>query len=129
LDKKHQPVVISSIDPEAQISTTMTEEEWEKLNTTEEELPYAILRKTTMASELAQKAMDKMKKTFEQMVPEEYQRHAHTFNEKELHRFPPERPWDHAIELLPDTPKHSIARYIPWQEEKKTHYGNLSRNN
>ncbi len=49
----------------------MMEEEWEKLNRTEEE-PYAMLCKTTMASELAQKAMDKTKKTFEQMVPKEY---------------------------------------------------------
>ncbi len=52
----------------------ITEEEWEEL--VEEEEPYAILRKTTTASELAQKAMDKTKKTFEQMVTEEYRRHA-----------------------------------------------------
>jgi len=71
LDKKCQPVVISSVKPEeANIAATMTKEKWEVLN--EEEEPYAILRKTTMASELAQKAMDKTKKTFEQMVPEEY---------------------------------------------------------
>ncbi len=72
LDKKCQPVIISSVKPEEiQIAATMTEEEWEALNP--EEGPYAILRKTTTASELAQKAMDKTKKTFEQMVPEEYQ--------------------------------------------------------
>ncbi len=72
LDKRCQPVIISSIKPEeAKIRTTMTEEEWETLNA-EEEGPYAILRKTTTASELAQQAMDKTKKTFEQMVPEEY---------------------------------------------------------
>jgi len=72
LDKKCQPVVISSIKPkEMSIAATMMEEEWEKLNRTEEE-PYAMLCKTTMASELAQKAMDKTKKTFEQMVPKEY---------------------------------------------------------
>src|SRR6266702_1398507 len=104
LDKKCQPVIISSVKPEeVQIAATMTEEEWEALNPEEE--PYTVLRKTTTASELAQKAMDKTKKTFEQMVPEEYRRHARTFNEKESHRFPPERPWDHAIELLPDAPK------------------------
>ena len=71
LDKACQPVIISSIKPEeAQVASTMTEEEWETLNT--EEGPYAILQKTTTSSELAQKAMDKTKKTFEQMVPEEY---------------------------------------------------------
>jgi len=84
LDKVCQPVVISSIKPEeTQVATAITEEGWEALNT--EEGPYAILRKTTTASELAQKAMDKTKKTFEQMVPEEYRRHARTFNEQESH--------------------------------------------
>ncbi len=84
LDKECQPVVISSVKPEeAQLGATITEEEWEALNT--EEGPTAILWKTTTASELAQKAMDKTKKTFEQMIPEEYRRHARTFNEKESH--------------------------------------------
>jgi len=72
LDKKCQPVIISSIKPkETQISATMTKEEWEEMNSKGEE-PYAILRKTTTASELAQNAMDKMKRTFKQMVSEEY---------------------------------------------------------
>jgi len=53
LDKKCQPVVISSIKPgEAQVLTTMTEEEWKELNAETEE-PRAIIRKMTTASELA----------------------------------------------------------------------------
>ncbi len=77
LDKECQPVVISSVKPdEAHVATTMTEEEWEALNT--EEGPTTFLRKTTTASELAQKALDKTPKTFEQMVPEEYRHHAQT---------------------------------------------------
>ncbi len=49
LDKKCQPVVISSIRPEeTQGAAVITEEDWEKIN--EEEGPYAILRKTTTAS-------------------------------------------------------------------------------
>ncbi len=113
LDKKCQPVVISSIQPEeVQMATAITEEEWEAINQEEEE-PYATIRKTTTASELAQKAMDKTKKTFEQMVPEEYRRHARTFNEKESHRFPPARTWDHAIELLPDAPKSFDCKIYP----------------
>ncbi len=83
LDKTCQPVVVSSVKPEAQTATVTTEEEWETL--TQEEEPYATLQKTTTASELAQKAMDKTPKTFEQMVPKEYRRHARTFNKKESH--------------------------------------------
>src|SRR6266702_2438466 len=57
--------------------------------------------------------MDKTKKTFEQMVPEEYQQHARTFNEKQSHQFPPTRTWDHAIELLPDAPKAFDCKIYP----------------
>ncbi len=85
LDKKCQLVVISSIKPEeTQISATITEEEWGELNV-EMEDPYAVIRKTTTASELAQKVMDKTKKTFKQMVLEEYRRHQRTFDKKESH--------------------------------------------
>ncbi len=112
LDKACQPVIISSINPETRLSTMITEEEWEQMNE-EEEGPNTILQKTTTASELAQKAMDKTKKTFEQMVPEEYRRHARTFNKKESHWFPPARTWDHAIELLPDAPKAFNCKIYP----------------
>ncbi len=114
LDKKCQPVVILSIKPEeAQIATTiLMEEEWEEVVQKEEE-PYAMLHKTTTASKLAQKAMDKTERTFEQMVPEEYRRHARTFNEKESHRFPPAQPWDHVIELLLDAPKAFDCKIYP----------------
>ena len=113
LDKTCQPVIISSIKPEeTQIAATITKEEWEEINQMEEEL-YAILRKTTTALELAQKAMDKTPKTFEQMVPEEYRRHTKTFNKKASHRFPPERTWDHTIDLLPDAPKAIDCKIYP----------------
>ncbi len=90
----------------------MTEEEWEEQNQ-EKDGPYAILRKTTTTSELAQKAMDKMPKMFEQMVPEEYQHHARMFNEQESHRFPPERTWDHAIDLVPEAPTAMDCKIYP----------------
>jgi len=112
LDKQCQPIIVSSIQVEAQTATIYTQEEWEEINE-EKEGPYAMLRKTTTASELAQKAMDKTPKTFEQMVLEEYRRHERTFNEKESHRFPPERPWDHAIELVPDAPKAFDCKIYP----------------
>ncbi len=105
-------MVISSIPTEAYASAITTKEEWEEIHE-EKATPYAILRKTTTASELAQKAMDKTKRTFKQMVPEEYRRHARTFNEKESHRFPPARPWDHAIELLPNAPKAFDCKIYP----------------
>ena len=57
--------------------------------------------------------MDKTKKTFEQMVPEEYHWHKRTFDEKESHQFPLERTWDHAINLLPDAPNAIDCKVYP----------------
>src|SRR6266403_5476796 len=37
-------------------------------------------------------------------VPEKYREHARVFSEEAAQRFPPKRPWDHAIDLKPDTP-------------------------
>ncbi len=36
-------------------------------------------------------------------VPEEYLQHARVFSEEATQYFPPKRPWDHAIELKPET--------------------------
>src|SRR6266581_2529671 len=66
-----------------------------------------------MASELAQKAMDHTKKTFEQMVLIPYHRHRKVFNEEASHQFPPKRPWDHAIDLLPESPKTLDCKVYP----------------
>ncbi len=101
LDKRHQPVIISSINPgEIQVSSAITEDEWMMMNEDPEEVPYLAirrihsyalepeevgkevssemeskekaLRRTTVASELAQLATNKTKRTYEEMVLEEY---------------------------------------------------------
>ncbi len=82
LEEDYQPVVITTINPqeptiESAIQTLETygldEEAWEQILNEEE--PYIAIRKMTTASELAQKAMDHTKKTFEQMVPSLYHQH------------------------------------------------------
>jgi len=83
----------------------------------EEDKSHTIICKTTTASELAQKAMDKTPRTFEQMVPEDYRRHAQTFNKKESHCFPPERMWDHTINLVPEVWKAGVSR--PFFQNRK----------
>src|SRR6266702_4290039 len=79
LEEEYQPVVITTINPqeptiESAIRTLETyeldEEAWEQIMNKEE--PYIAIRKTMTASELAPKAMDHTKKTFEQMVPSPY---------------------------------------------------------
>ncbi|EKM54642.1 uncharacterized protein PHACADRAFT_197072 [Phanerochaete carnosa HHB-10118-sp] len=47
---------------------------------------------------------EKYLKTFEQLVPKEYHRHAHVFSETDSTRLPEHRAWDHAIDLKADAP-------------------------
>src|SRR6267378_6278424 len=46
-------------------------------------------------------------------VPKKYQQHARVFSEEAAQRFPPKRPWDHAIELKPGTPDVIDCKIYP----------------
>ncbi len=114
LDKAFQPIIISSLKPqEVQVSSAITEEEWEVENKDLDSVPYVAiwnvcaqtlrpwkghwdtsseleskevtLRKTTVASELAQLAADKMTRTYEEMVPKEYRKYQKVFSEEMSH--------------------------------------------
>src|SRR6266702_3035642 len=149
LDKQYQPVIISSINPgETQVLSAITEDEWVMMNEDPEEVPYlairrirscarepeevgqeassemeskkVTLRRTTVASELAQLAeQSKKKRTYEEMVPEEYRKYQKIFNEEQSHRFPPKRPWDHAIDLLPEAPNTIDCKIYPNTQSEK----------
>ncbi len=120
LEEEYQPVVITMINTHEETIESaiwvletygLDEEAWEQMM--DEEEPYIAIRKTTTASELAQKAMDHTMKTFEQMVPVQYHRHHKVFSEEASHRFPPKRSWDHTIDLLPDAPKTLDCKVYP----------------
>jgi len=115
LDKAFHPIIISSFNPkEVQVSSAITEEEWEIENEDPDLVPYVAirnihaqaldplaeggwnasselestkvtLRKTTVALELAQLAMNQTKRTYKEMVPEEYRRYQKIFNEEQSH--------------------------------------------
>jgi hypothetical protein len=63
----------------------------------------------TIASKLAEQAI-KLKS--EVILPTEYQQFAKVFSEKASERFPPSRPYDHAIDLKPDAPATLPAKAI-----------------
>ncbi len=46
-------------------------------------------------------------------VPEKYTQHAKVFSEEAAQRFPPKRPWDHAIELKLETPDVIDCKIYP----------------
>jgi predicted aspartyl protease len=75
-----------------------------------------------LSTELAMKAGEgKVKKTFEELVPKEYQCHAKVFSETESHRLPKHQPWDHTIDLKPDAPETLKTKVYPMPiNEQKT---------
>jgi hypothetical protein len=68
----------------------------------------------TYSTELAEKASkEKPKRTFEEIVPEEYRWYADVFSETESERLPAHKPYDHAIDLKPDTPETIRSKVYP----------------
>src|SRR6267378_5352029 len=51
-------------------------------------------------------------------VLEKYRRHHHVFSEEVAQCFPPKRPWDHAINLKPDTPNIIDCKVYPLTQEE-----------
>jgi hypothetical protein len=82
-----------------------------------------LLRKTTMASELAQAAQDKRTRTWQEMVPARYHHFKKVFSEEASNRFPERKRWDHAIDLKPDTPSsiNSHVYPLPPREKEEQH--------
>ncbi len=69
----------------------------------------------SIATDLAIKAKQYTKKV---KVLEKYQRHHHVFSEEAAQRFPPKRPWNHAIDLKPDTPNIIDCKVYPLTQEE-----------
>jgi hypothetical protein len=68
----------------------------------------------TYSTNLAEKAGEgKRKRTFEEIVPEEYRQYAKVFSETESERLPEHKPYDHAIDLKPETPETIRSKVYP----------------
>jgi hypothetical protein len=60
--------------------------------------------KTMVAQQLAEQAVDKTTRTWDQIVLPQYHAHAKVFSEDTAQQFPESCLWDHAIDLKPNTP-------------------------
>ena len=72
--------------------------------------------KVTTATELAIQAVDQTKCTWQEQVPEPYHQFGRVFSDEESQRFPESKPWDHAIDLLPNTPPTLDCKVYPLLE-------------
>ena len=103
------PIVLSSMyptDSQTIIARLQTQEEKETI--------IRELEETTtihgMATELAIQAGEGKKKV---EIPAVYDKFKQLFSEEVSQRFPPSRPWDHAIELKPDVPDAIPCKVYP----------------
>ena len=68
----------------------------------------------TYSQAIAEEAgKEKKKKSFEEIVPEEYRQYAKVFSEHESERLPEPQPWDHTIDLKPDAPETLRSKVYP----------------
>ena len=81
-----------------------------------EELEQETSAFANISTKLAQKAGQYTKKV---EVPQWYQKFTRIFSEEASQQFPPQWPWDHAIELKKDAPTTLNCNIYPqWQKKK-----------
>jgi len=74
---------------------------------------YMQIRKATHVQILAEQAADKTRKEWTDLVPPELHSFSRVFSEEVAHQFPEPKRWDHAIELLPETPDTMDCKVYP----------------
>ncbi len=73
-----------------------------------------IIRSVHHANDLTAAAnADKPKRTFEEMVPEDYRSFHDLFSKENFDELPERRPWDHAIELVPNVKSTLDCKVYP----------------
>ena len=116
IHEKILPIVISSINPRRipqfpVIATIHTEEEKTRI-VQELEQDCTIRGISTDLDIQANKQQEKA------VVPAEYSSFSRLFSEEASQRFPPSRPWDHAIELKPNTPDTVDCKVYPMAQHE-----------
>jgi len=100
--------------PELEEDNTEADEDYEFIPSNE--CHTISVHKTTTATELAAQATDQTKHTWQEQVPEPYHQFGKVFSDEESTRFPESRPWDHAIDLLPEAPVTLNCKVYPLAE-------------
>ena len=118
INVENLPVIIKLLNWEARLTkTTISRTTVEPVSIQErmqivEELEEECF---TISTRLAKEAHQYQQKV---EVLEKYQRHSKVFSEEESHRFPPPRPWDHAIDLKEGVPEAINCKIIPTTMEE-----------
>jgi hypothetical protein len=80
----------------------------------EEEEEEEFVRRASKSTELAEEASKtKETRTYEEIVPEQYQQFRKVFSDEESKRFPTSKPWDHHIDFKPDAVPRNTCKVYP----------------
>ena len=78
------------------------------------------IQQTTHAQKFAEAAHDKNTVLWTDRIPKELHRFEDVFSEQAAHQFPTSKPWDHAIELLPNAPPVLDCKVYPLSRDEQT---------
>src|SRR5258707_2381533 len=74
---------------------------------------YSAHQRTTHSTLIANQAPSSPPKTLDDLIPPQYHQFRSVFEEAPSRQLPPRRPWDHPINLQPDTPKEFKNKVYP----------------
>jgi hypothetical protein len=106
---------LEGVEVEELSANRMQRRRWCKANILEEpsDKPWCAAGYTYSAKLAAKAGEEKRKRTFEEIVPEEYHQYTHVFSESESVQLPEHKPYDHAIDLKPETPETLRSKVYP----------------
>jgi hypothetical protein len=78
-----------------------------------------MLKKTTVAQQLAKQASSKEEQSWEELVLKQYHKFGSIFSEVDSERFPGPRKWDHAIDLKPKALTSIDCHVYPLSSKEK----------
>ncbi len=111
------PFILPNADPEDRWDKELEEGDTILTVAMEEELTIWVLHH---ANELAATMnMDKLKKTFEEMVPPDYHSFHDLFSKENFNELPDRKSWDHAIELIPNAKSTLDCKVYPLNRDEQ----------
>jgi hypothetical protein len=111
IDEQVLPIIISSINPwvlqnQPTIAATLSKQ-------TKQSIVRQLDTECTIRGVATNLAIQAGEQQTDTILPKEYQEFARLFNDKAADRFPPEREWDHAIDLKPGAPDSLDCKIYP----------------
>jgi hypothetical protein len=116
INEKVLPIIISSVNPwvlqnQPTIAATLSEH-------TKQSIVRQLDAECTIRGVATNLAIQAGEQQTDAILPKEYQEFTRLFNNEAADRFPPEREWDHAIDLKPGAPDSLDCKIYPMTRDE-----------